>query len=270
MENKICIANDFIEGNLELTIDELYVFSHLWTLRTYENKVITSIDILNEIIELLAVKKRNKARIKATLSSIQDKQVINIQEKGKALVITFNEVGKDGCIFVPYEKVKELSPIDFFIYVAVAKWENPKKGTKAKYSYLKWAELLDCTEKTAVKYVNSAIEKGVIFKSVGSYNKEKSVERKEKSYIMQEINVYSTVPFLIPKPKIEETAKEMAEDVQANELQEVEEKAVATDQKEIVQAPVQTVTSPSLEKQVPDKYDSIMAIDDLIHHELGA
>lgn len=214
MENKIRIVNDFIEGNLELTIDELYVFSHLWTLRTYENKVITTIECLSEFIKLSSSARYNKEKIRQALTVLQEYEIINVQEKGKALVITFNEVGEDGYVFIPYEKVRELSPIEFFLYVAVAKWENPKKGTKARYSYSKWAELLDCDERTAVKYVNSAIEKGVIFKSVGSYNKENSVVRKTKTYVMQEVNTYSIVPFT--EPEVEEP-KEFIEDVQIEE-----------------------------------------------------
>jgi len=213
MENKIRIVNDFIEGNLELTVEELYVFSHLYTLRTFEEEVISHIDTLNKVIKLSSSARYNKEKIRYALTTLQEYGIINLKEENKSLFITFNEIS-GGYTFVPYDKVRELSPIEFFIYVAVAKWENPKKGTKAKYSYSKWAELLDCDERTAVKYVNSAIEKGVIFKSVGSYNKKNSVKRKTKTYIMQEVNTYSIVPFT--KPEVEEP-KEFIEDVQIEE-----------------------------------------------------
>lgn len=189
MVNYINISNSLVEIENEnrLNIDELYVFSYLWTERTYENRVKTTIEILNDDVELLKTKKDNKKRIEQNLKSLEDKGLINIEDKDRMLIINFAPHKVEGYTGVSYEKIRQLNPNDFYIYVLVAKWKDG-----ASYSYENWAVILNCSERTAKRMIKKAVEDKVIYKLEGTYNGWVSKGQKK-----QDVNTYSIKPFLI-------------------------------------------------------------------------
>lgn len=201
----IKVFNTFITGDFKLSVDELYVYNYLYTKRTYEEEVETSIDVLASKIKLSASARYNKDNIKKALERLAELLIIDIEEDGKALTITFNEfdaLEEKGFTKVEYAKVKELSPVELYIYTAVKKWEdNPKTG-KARYAYSQWANLLGCSDKSAFTYVTEAVKKGIIFKQTG----------KRKENAQQENNIYSIDPEFAPVHVTEEPQEAIAEE----------------------------------------------------------
>lgn len=204
MENKnffIPVWNNFISGDFKLTVDELYVYSYLFTKRDYNNEVETSIDILSTKVKLSPSARYNKDNIKKAVERLSELYIITMEEDGKVLTITFPEyehITEKGFTKVGYEKVKEFSPIELYIYFAVKKWEdNPATG-KARYAYSQWAKLLDCSDKSAFTYVNEAVKKGIIFKQVG----------KKKANSQQENNIYTVNAEYAPTEEPQEAPQE--------------------------------------------------------------
>lgn len=206
MANYINLSNSLLEvdSNNRLNVEELYLFSYLWTERTYENRVKTSIDILNEDVELLKDKKQNKKRVIGTLESLKEKQLINVEEKGKMLIVIFAPHKEEGYTGVTYNKVEKLNPTDFYIYVMVAKWNDG-----ARYSYTEWAELLDCSESTAKRAIKKAVEAGIIYKLEGGFNN----GWVSTGQLKQDVNLYSVNPILtsVKEEKIKKDTKTVKE-----------------------------------------------------------
>ncbi|MGE7948942.1 hypothetical protein [Lysinibacillus sp. NPDC093688] len=70
---------------------------------------------------------------------------------------------------VPFEVIESLNNVDMlYIYVCVARWENKDKGF-FKCPYTRWAELLQCSERTAKSKIKEAVSKKVIFVNRGNY-----------------------------------------------------------------------------------------------------
>ncbi|WP_339227820.1 hypothetical protein NSQ77_19905 [Oceanobacillus sp. FSL K6-2867] len=206
MANYINLSNSLLEvdSNNRLNVEELYLFSYLWTERTYENRVKTGINFLNEDVELLKDKKQNKKRVIGTLESLKEKQLINVEEKGKMLIVTFAPHKEEGYTGVPYNKVEKLNPTGFYIYVMVAKWNDG-----ARYSYTKWAELLDCSESTAKRAIKKAVEAGIIYKLEGGFDN----GWVSTGQLKQDINTYSVKPILtsVKEEKVKKETKSVKE-----------------------------------------------------------
>ncbi|MFB7159380.1 hypothetical protein [Lysinibacillus sp. NPDC056232] len=70
------------------------------------------------------------------------------------------------------------------MYLAVFKWANSGDGTFG-CSKSRWANILKCSESTAIIGVNEAVEVGLIHKNIGDYNETGK----------QNTNQYRTTPF---------------------------------------------------------------------------
>jgi hypothetical protein len=184
--NFIKVANDLLVGESKLTSEELYLFSYIWREVPLTGRVVTSIDILTEMVKLTSSARYNKAHIKESLNGLVTKGAIMMEERGKVLIINGMLETDDNFTIVPFNKVDELNPLDFHIYTAVKKWENnTHTGGKAKYSYSVWATILECDERTAVNYISSAFERGIIIRYSG-----KHIGNKTNKQAMQEVNMY--------------------------------------------------------------------------------
>ncbi|PEC48935.1 hypothetical protein [Bacillus sp. AFS096315] len=214
----IKIYNSFITVNSEnkLTINELFIYCYLYTLRTYENKVLTNYDILCIENEFYKNKTDNKKEIKKCIISLSEKKLINIDEKNKSLMITFWFEEK-GHVQITYDKFRTFTkPRDLYIYIAVSKWENLGG---ARYSNNDWADLLDLTREYAITVIEDACERGIIYKQVGTYTGNLIGNRNQK---IQEKNTYSIKPFSKDKFKVDEekevdSALEVTSDTEIND-----------------------------------------------------
>lgn len=208
MINNIILTNSLVEveSKNKLSVEELFLYSYLWSERTFENRTKTSIDIMNEDVLLMKDKKENKKRVKEALNVLQDKELIVIKEKGKVLNIEFNVTNEDkqnGYVSVSYEKFRQLKPIEFYIYVATAKWKDG-----AKYSYSTWAKLLVLKERRTIDVITEAVEKNIIYKLEGAYQDAIVNGRTQKK---QDMNIYSTMPFLISEKQETKKKKVISE-----------------------------------------------------------
>ncbi|QWI10072.1 hypothetical protein [Bacillus mycoides] len=195
----IKIYNSFITGKSKnkLTENELFIYCYLYTLRTYENSVLTSYNLLSVENKLYKNQSDNKKEIKSCINSLREKQLIKIEEKNKLLTITFSFQEK-GHVQTTYDKFRSFTkPRDLYVYVAVSKWEQ--KGG-AKYSNNDWAGLLDITREYAIEVIADACERGIIYKKVGTYTGNLIDGRNQK---VQEKNTYSIKPFINEKSKVD-------------------------------------------------------------------
>ncbi|WP_274307950.1 hypothetical protein [Solibacillus daqui] len=103
---------------------------------------------------------------------------------------------------VLYEVITKTKDVDMlYIYVCVARWANKDKGF-FKCPYTRWAELLQCSERTAKSKIKEAVSKNVIFVNCGNY-----IEGSSKK---QDINEYTIKP-IEQKDKTMERNKEELE-----------------------------------------------------------
>lgn len=234
------VYNQLISGDFKLTVDELYVYSYLFTKRTYEEEIETSIDILNAKVKLSSSARYNKENIKKALERLAELQLISIVEEGKALTITFNvfdALEANGFTKVAYDKFKELNPTELYIYAAVARWETSPTGP-ARYTFEDWAEILSCGRTKAVADVKAAEDKKVIYIKSG----------KRKEGVKQEVNTYSIAPLNgneqpNPNHEVEEESAvvepveetEVEETVEAPKANEIEPKNVPQYQPQDIQ-----------------------------------
>jgi hypothetical protein len=189
----IKVYNSLINPNSEikLSINELFIYCYLYMIRTYENLVITSYDLLSLNNILYKKKNDNKNEIKNCLMSLKEKKIISFEEKDKQLTINFIfEEKEKGHEQVLYQKFRTFTdPRDFYIFVSVSRWS--KKGG-AKYSYNDWAKLLNCTREHAITIIDNACNREIIYKKAGAYTEEILPQRNQK---VQEKNIYSLKPF---------------------------------------------------------------------------
>ncbi|MCM3725098.1 hypothetical protein M3226_05220 [Neobacillus cucumis] len=187
----IKIYNSFITINSinKLTANELSIYCYLYTLRTYEDKILTNYDILCEENTFYKNKSDNKKEIRKCITSLMEKELIDVEEQNKSLTISFS-FKEEGHVQLTYDKFRTFSkPRDLYIYVAVSKWE--KKGG-ARYSYNEWAKLLDITREHAITVIEDACEREIIYKNIGTYTGNLIGSRNQKA---QEENTYSIKRF---------------------------------------------------------------------------
>ncbi|WP_223553414.1 hypothetical protein [Lysinibacillus sphaericus] len=195
----IKINNQLLEVSSEfhLTSEELYIYSLLSMSRSLRGQIYTTPSTIHDMghIKLARSQKRGVQAIKDTLISLRDKKVIKftnvdgeITDAFKANDTLLAELSEFDTI--PYtqldlEVFDEIQDIrHLHVYLAVRKWKNGENGvfTCAKSS---WAKVLKCSETTAIKVVNEAVDAGVIHKNIGDYNETGK----------QNTNQYRTTPF---------------------------------------------------------------------------
>ena len=104
---------------------------------------------------------------------------------------------------VPYEVIASVNDMDMlYIYVCVARWANKDKGF-FKCPYTRWAELLQCSERTAKSKIKEAVSSKLIFVNRGNY-----IEGSSKK---QEINEYTINPIAYEDKTMASLAYEKAE-----------------------------------------------------------
>lgn len=191
-EHFIRIENSLItEGsNNHLNEKELYIYSFLSKEMNISHELKTTVSLIGAFSKVEFAKRtdRNVKEIKETLFSLKERGLITFEnEDCKAndpLQISIKEFKNDGFTRIYFNQFEKFtSSSDYYIYIAVARWENNKL---AKYSYERWARILQCTRMTAITKIDEAIENKIIYKNVGDY---------KKGEMKQEVNLYSIKPF---------------------------------------------------------------------------
>lgn len=104
---------------------------------------------------------------------------------------------------VPYEVITSVNDVDMlYIYVCVARWANKDKGF-FKCPYTRWAELLQCSERTAKSKIKEAVSKKLIFVNRGNYV--------DGSSRKQDINEYTINPIAYEDKTMASIAYDKAE-----------------------------------------------------------
>jgi len=199
----------------KLNEKELFLFVYLWMQRNYEGETNTTYEIMMDKIKLSndKDKSRIKKAYKDTIKSLQDKGYINVEDRKKYLIVTFNEPN-DNFTKIEFDEFKRFeNPLDLYIYACVKRWQNGY----AQYSYSVWADLLERSQSRTKVIIKEAVEKGIIYKLEGAYTNTNVEGRNQKK---QETNTYSVKPFKSNKQ----------EQPVVNE--EVEEKPVVKEQKQ--------------------------------------
>ncbi|ALX47862.1 hypothetical protein [Lentibacillus amyloliquefaciens] len=199
----IRLYNVFREVGSEyhLSVDELYLYSVLRRLINYSSETLVTIDLLDKYtrqysdIQFHSRKGESRPIIKNLLLSLIEKGVIETDESltsksNQLFKITFSEMSKLGGYesihFSKFDSVTDKTM--FYIYFVVASWKG--NGVFLS-SYNRWAEILDMTPTTAKKYVDSAVDKEVIYCNVGDYS-DGEIRSGQKT---RNPNQYSIYPF---------------------------------------------------------------------------
>lgn len=176
-----------------LTCDEFYIYSFLYTKRGMDDHIETNLHLLNDTCPYRFVKtdRNNINRIRLSIQGLIDKCVLVSNndlgdiKSNTTLQLSVNRVFSNGSSKekshgrIPYTKLLELSPQELFIYAASMRFPN---GTNISYS--DWGDLLGCTERHAITVINDAVKRGVVQKDEGRYYTE----------AMQEVNTYRGNP----------------------------------------------------------------------------
>jgi len=200
------VYNTFTNFNSEqkLNANELYLYSYLHTLQTRENKVYTNIDLLSQMIQFVAKKSQNIKKIRDSLQSLKQKQIIQFNDtknNNELMVISFCKI-KGGFEQIDYEIFRSFNDVyDYYIYVCVAR----TKEKMVEFSLWHWESLLELSKPTTVQKLQQAIDKGIICKREGKYTDEEVSGRKQKK---QEKNIYY-LPSV--KEKVEPKEKDVTE-----------------------------------------------------------
>lgn len=149
------------------------------------------------------------AKLKGALEEILEKTPLVVensdwQNSSSKELLTFRmPENQENHTQVPYEVIASLNDVDMlYIYVCVARWANKGEGF-FKCPYTRWAELLQCSERTAKSKIKEAVSRKLIFVNRGNY-----VEGSSKK---QDINEYTIKPIAQKNKTLASLAYEKAE-----------------------------------------------------------
>lgn len=174
----------------KLTQDEFYIYCYLYTNRTYEEYVLTSVDLIHQTLNISFSSKEssNKKIIMNCLLNLKQKGIISFEadqfKNNTALYITFNEIEAKGFEGISYEKFRSFkNATDCYIYFCVARYQK-LNGFEASYN--DWASVLNVSRKTAIEIIEDVCKRGIIYKEIGGYTDEEIRSNQKK----QEKNRY--------------------------------------------------------------------------------
>ncbi|ATO38049.1 hypothetical protein GTID1_13185 [Geobacillus thermodenitrificans] len=174
----------------KLTQDEFYIYCYLYTNRTYEEYVLTSVDLIHQTLNISFSNKEssNKKIIMNCLLNLKQKGIISFEadqfKNNTALHITFNEIEAKGYEGISYEKFRSFkNATDCYIYFCVARYQK-LNGFEASYN--DWASVLNVSRKTAIEIIEDVCKRGIIYKEIGGYTDEEIRSNQKK----QEKNRY--------------------------------------------------------------------------------
>ncbi|MGN4127398.1 hypothetical protein ACMGD3_20655 [Lysinibacillus sphaericus] len=221
----IMINNQLLEDKSEfhLTSEELYIYSLLSMSRNLRGQIYTTPSTIHDMghIKLASSQKRAVQNIKDTLISLRDKKVIRFTNADGELtdafkvndtllveLSKFDTEGHTQLHFEVFDGIKDIRHLH--VYLAVFKWAKSGDGTFG-CAKSRWAKILKCSESTAIKAVNEAVDAGVIHKNIGDYNdtgKQNTNQYRTTPFEDDEITHHSFRKKYIEKEIVEETELE--------------------------------------------------------------
>lgn len=186
MDNYTRVANHYFE----LSPEELYLYNYIcmYQLRWFQNRVVTSVNVICEDIKLMKNENQNKNRIKVVLLSLHNKKVvtlddIEIKNNGKIVINIVEADLSHGFECIPFtvlDMVSRSKPNDraneFMVLCYILK-------VKKQVSFVEWANVLQVDESTAKAIIKDMTEKELIYKKSGRpYVKDNSVRQEMNSY----------------------------------------------------------------------------------------
>lgn len=211
MTNFIMVNNVLIteEHKLQLNKEELYVFILLQMSKDLNDEFYFTLSLLNDKskIPFGSSKQRSVNKIRESLVSLSEKGIIRLSNNsgGKLENIKPNDVvvakilqlDEKGFTMFSLEMFNYIEKFEHvYIYLATHRWANSDNGVFT-CSHGRWSRILQCSKRHAINLVNEAVEKRIIYKNIGDYNKEGK----------QDINQYKTTHFF-QKEKTKHTKKQ--------------------------------------------------------------
>lgn len=188
----------FKEGHpMQLTAEELYIYGVLFQFRMFDESMITSVHLIEQLSKVKLVEnnqKRNRTKILKTIQSLIGKKVLLLVDD-----ITFDNMKNDTLLRMeinmdylepkgfekfPFQWFIEVDNVnDYYIYCVVSRFAN--ENNTFNCSMERWSKVLQCSINTAKKYVEQAITNKRLFVKRGKYISQNK----------QELNKYSTTSF---------------------------------------------------------------------------
>lgn len=197
MDKFIMIDNALIsEGHeLQLNKDELYMFILLQMSKGFNDELYFTLSLLYEKskIPFASGKQRSVQKMKESLLTLAEKGLITVcTEKSleqlkpnDVIVAKVRELESRGFTMFSLEMYNYIDVLEHvYIYLATYRWFNSEDGAFT-CSWERWGRILQCSKRHAIDLVNEAVEKRIIYKNTGDYNKDGK----------QNVNQYKTQHF---------------------------------------------------------------------------
>ncbi|MFT9820587.1 hypothetical protein [Lysinibacillus sp. NPDC056185] len=173
------VQNRLITEDTEshLSVNGLYLYVLINSQLNINKTFSTNRDVLIQQLEGIYGSKRSTivAKLNGALEEILEKSpliVDNLDWKNSSSkdLLTFRmPENRENHTQVPYEVIASINDVVMlYIYVCVARWANKDKGF-FKCPYVRWAKLLQCSERTAKSKIKEAVSQKVIFVNRGNY-----------------------------------------------------------------------------------------------------
>lgn len=208
-ESFIISYNDFFDYNseLHLTPEQFYMYSLLVSLTRYNGSIITNLSVIEECLpnSYSNNKNYNRKKIKESLNELYNLNIIEVSNED-LINIKPNDILT---IYIDYDYIdsKKINKgfekiliesfynseesLSFYVCCCIMRYEdNVNKNKLEKFtegfscSYENWGNILNCTERNAIRIINKLIDKEIIYVNIGDYVSDNN----------QNINTYSIFP----------------------------------------------------------------------------
>lgn len=182
-----------------LTPNELYTYAYLRMVQTNSKDAMVNIVFLSDVMDSCFYKNKTKHKqvVRECFEGLIKKNVINVSEEDYSdkdvLIINFNDedLGRGHEQFKCSEIRRYKNSYQLYIHFVVSKYKNTERKV-FDCSYDEWKILLNVNSKnTAIKYIDSCVDEGLIYRNSGDYTSDqiRSGQKKQKK------NRYSIYPF---------------------------------------------------------------------------
>lgn len=200
----IKIENDFItEGNeLHMNDKEIYLYSILYMNKRIDGRQLTTLSLISSFMKsTFSVQEyRNVKYLKEALIGLIEKGLVAIYDKdytsievkdiksSDPLCINIININSNGHTQVRNDRFLEFrNPQEYYIYLAVKRWENTKEGCFV-CNYERFSDILKVSRSTATKNIELAIKNKVVYRNTGDFYK-------KEGRVQQYMNQYKCTPF---------------------------------------------------------------------------
>jgi DNA-binding Lrp family transcriptional regulator len=200
----------FDDSTKKISPDELFIYVHLHQMITRgTGTAIFSLSMLNALFSLYKKKEKNMEAISEAILSLSRKgyfqlSTVDIKKSPCVEASSFQEP-KDNFTKIKYSMLYDVaSTFDFMILSYILKVKRP-------VSYLEFAKVLNCSERTASRHVNQMVEDKILDKDKGKYYID------EYGRLRQYINSY----FYLEKETVSDDSKKPIEVYEENTSKEI-------------------------------------------------